>query len=65
MLYNNPIGDIIFTCSNCGKVFKQGNMLCAVMHYGHGCCHYGDTEVIVVKPKPTPKPKDEENNERR
>lgn len=50
MIYNNPPyeEEIQFTCSECGKTFIQGNMQCLVMHYGKGCCHYGDKEVIGV-----------------
>ena len=32
-------------CPRCLKWFRPGNLGCAVMHHGDGCCHYGDTEV--------------------
>jgi len=32
-------------CPKCERWWKPGHMMCAVIHHGDGCCHYGDTEV--------------------
>lgn len=44
MIYNNPLPGQreVYTCPLCHGVFIRGNVVCAVMHYGQGCCHYGD-----------------------
>lgn len=51
MIYNNPFPgqEIVYTCSNCGGTFRQGNMACLMMHYGSGCCHYGEKPVVVTE----------------
>ena len=41
-LYGAPA---VVQCSRCLKWWKPGNTGCAALHYGEGCCHYGDTEV--------------------
>lgn len=48
MIYDNPYPgqELTYTCPRCGGTFKQGNTRCLVMHYGSGCCHYGDTPVF-------------------
>ena len=35
----------VVQCPRCRKWWKPGNVSCAVLHRGDGCCHYGDTEV--------------------
>lgn len=42
-LYSNP--PAVVQCPRCRKWWKPGNTACCVVHYGDGCCHYGDTEV--------------------
>ena len=34
----------VVQCPRCRKWWKPGNVSCAVLHRGDGCCHYGDTE---------------------
>ncbi len=43
--------DFVFKCHRCNRWFKQGIWACAVMHYGNGCCHYGDTETNPPTPR--------------
>lgn len=47
MIYNNPFPNenITYTCTNCGGTYIPGNLRCLVIHYGKGCCHYGDKQV--------------------
>lgn len=47
-LYSNPypIEAQIIKCPKCHKNFKVGNTSCTVMHFGDGCCHYGDIEIL-------------------
>lgn len=58
MLYNNPnpFEKHISTCPSCGKIFEQGEMVCAVYHIGTGCCHYGDKEIAATHPPEEEKP---------
>jgi len=51
MIYNNPEygAKNIYTCPMCHRTFESGNMACAVMHYGVGCCHYGDKDITESK----------------
>lgn len=41
-LYDEPAA---VRCPGCGRWWKPGNVSCAVLHLGRGCCHAGDTEV--------------------
>jgi hypothetical protein len=49
-LYNSP--PEVVRCPRCLKFWKPGNIACAVMHVGEGCCHYGDTEVTATGETP-------------
>ena len=44
-LYSEP--PAVVQCPRCRKWWKPGNVSCAVLHHGEGCCHYGDTEVLA------------------
>lgn len=55
-LYSNAPGPVVRQCPKCQGWFRLSNtvpglqLACAVMHYGDGCCHHGDTEVEAPVP---------------
>jgi hypothetical protein len=51
MIYNNSFEPTTYTCPNCHGIFKLGNIICAVLHYGTGCCHYGDESIVKSEEK--------------
>lgn len=53
IIYNNPYPGLkrTETCPQCHKTFEISGLVCAVVHYGNGCCHYGDKEIITAQPE--------------